>query len=456
MSEEPPFEARFRAAVERHQSGDLEGAEAAYLALLAERRDYAPLWSNFGILRRTQGHALAASAIQRRAVQLGGGAGARRNLLNALVSAHRIADPFDLDLIDPAGELAPDELGPEWRARTLSELGRNRRALRWYREAHEAGTLNPTLVTEYAIANLRAGRFREGWALYGSRWNAKQLSKPSIPAPEWQGEPLAGRRLLVAGEQGLGDMIYLARFLPLALAAGASEVSVIVRRPLAPLFESYGICTAVHARGELATLDPGSFDLWCNAFDLAAHLWPADDTPPPPLVPHPDADARAHAAQALAGTEGLFRVGVVWGTSPTSTFAERKSVRFERFLPFAEIAGVQLVSLMKGEGAEQVAEGGYGGFVVDAGPQDRHFLDTAALIEAVDLVITVDTAVAHLAGSMGRPVWTLVPEPPFWYWSGVGEAVPHYPSMRLIRQGRPGEWDDAFARIENDLHRMLS
>lgn len=446
------LDALFNRALAAHQRGDEATAERLYLELLTHRRDHPHTWTNLAVIRRKQRHMDAAAAMVFRAIDTGGQRVAvGHNLLNVLLSAGRAEDAMHIQTIDPFGGIEDARVDDEWRGRALKALGRPRAALQHYKRHMKKPNIRGELHTDLAISMLAAGQYEEGWAAYRRRWLMKGLEKPVFPMPEWDGEPLKGKSILFAGEQGLGDMIWLSRFLPALKARKPKRLEAVVRAPLVPLFESYGIFDQVHDRDADTVSET---DYWLAGFDLPRFFW--EEAPPAALPPKPSTESKARATSLLKSANGLYKIGIVWETSATSQLSSAKNCALTAFLPFSEIPGIQLVSLYKGAGQSAIKDIGAEGLIIDAGQHDRHFLDTAALIDELDLVITVDTAVAHLAGSQNKPVWMLTPEPAFWYWNGVGEATPYYPSMRVIRQSQPGQWDDVFARIHNDLLRMFA
>jgi len=271
---------------------------------------------------------------------------------------------------------------------------------------------------------------------------------PRASGPLWDGAPLAGRRLLLRAEQGLGDTIQFARYARAAARSG--PVALECPAALARLLSQSGLCEAVVARGE---------DV---AFDVEAALMSAPFLLDPGLecaggmVPYLSAepDRVCRWARRLDAARGL-KVGVCWQGNPAYRADRVRSIPLARFLPLAGIPGVTLVSLQKGPGADQLA-----GLPSDSGIMDfgaaldegsDAFVDTAAVMANLDLVVTSDTAAAHLAGALGIETWLALAFAPDWRWGRAGETTPWYPAMRLFRQGAPGDWDGVFAKIAREL-----
>lgn len=263
-----------------------------------------------------------------------------------------------------------------------------------------------------ALVLLRQGRYSEAWPLYEERFEVAELgiSRPALPYPEWRGEPLSGKRLLIFPEQGFGDQIMFARFARLAAQVGA-DVTLICSPPLARLFESLGV-RVIAAAGSVEFPDP---DYWVMSSSIAGRFRTTPETvPPPPYLTAAPRDSRS-------------RIGVMWRGNPTLPNDANRSL--------TQGLGQRLLNL---PGAMSLAP-------EDTGARD--FLDTAEIVASLDLVISVDTAVAHLAGALGKPLWVLLPHyGQDWRW-GDRQHSPWYPHARLFRQPEPGDWDSVIARV---------
>lgn len=280
---------------------------------------------------------------------------------------------------------------------------------------------------ELSLANLylSTGRYAEGWPLLAARMALHPDVVPKVDAdfPEWRGEPLAGRSVLVWVEQGFGDQIQMSRFANVLKARGASRVSLACRPALAHLFSTLAGVDTVIPIGPNEVIRVARHDLWTRYFSLPEHLGITRETVPsaPYLSAPPD---------RLDRWRGARGVGLVWRASPTGFNAANKN------LP--EAAAQRLLD----RGAMSLLP-------EDTGARD--FADTAAIVQGLDLVISIDTAGAHLAGAMGKPCWTLVPfVDTDWRWLPESEHSPWYPTMRLYRQTRAGHWDDVVDRLLAD------
>jgi tetratricopeptide (TPR) repeat protein len=305
-----------------------------------------------------------------------------------------------------------------------------------------------------AAALLRLGQFAEGWAEYEWRRRLPNYPAPSYSQPEWAGESLTGRTILLYGEQGLGDCLQFAALAP-AVAARGGRVILAVPAPLRQLFASAsGVAEAI-ALGDTTTFDT-HLPLLSVPRILGTRL---DEAPPAIPYLHPEPAAMHRWAARLAKIPGL-KVGVVWGGNPrredpAATIADsRRSIRFRQLAPLFDVAGITWISLQKGEPAQQAKPTSLGRSLVDWMGEIDDFAETAALVSGLDLVITVDTSVAHLAGALGKPVWILSRFDGCWRWLGHREDAPWYPTARLFHQPTPGDWKTVVTRVADALRRL--
>lgn len=297
-----------------------------------------------------------------------------------------------------------------------------------------------------ATACLLAGRFHEGWVDFGWRRRAHDgstLYPHRLDGPRWDGSPLEGRRLLVHYEQGYGDSIQFWRFLPRVKAFGGT-VLLEERPALVPLLRDERSVDRIITAGP----DPvpaSQYDVHISLLDLPGLFGTTLETIPGEVPYVRSSWDRAERFAGLLPTEGV-RVGIVWAGSVRHENDRHRSCRLSWFLELARVPGVRLVSLQKGPAeAELAGTEAFG--VVPLGPHLHDFADTAAVVGQLDLVISVDTAVAHLAGAMGAPVWTLLPFAPDWRWLLDRRDSPWYPTMRLFRQPTWGDWPSVFVGV---------
>lgn len=305
---------------------------------------------------------------------------------------------------------------------------------------------DPAMLYNQGLLHLLMGRFAEGWAGWEHRFAAAAVPDRAWGKPRWRGEPLAGRTLLVHAEQGLGDTIQFCRF-PFP---DDGPVVFEVQPRIARLIGSRPGLRVVPAGQPLPP-----FDLTCPLMSLPAILG-TTEAAIPAAVPylHPEQDA-VDRWRARIGAEG-FRIGIVWQGNATRREDIGRSIQLTHYLPLAEIPGVRLISLQKDTGTEQLAPGvpiETLGADFDAGTDG--FIDTAAAMANLDLIVTSDTAAAHLAGSLGRPVWVALKLVPDWRWMIGRVDSPWYPTMRLFRQTTRDDWRPVFAAIRGALEATI-
>ena len=307
-----------------------------------------------------------------------------------------------------------------------------------------------------ALVRLLQGDYLRGWPDYEWRWRCPRGHHlPPFTQPRWDGTPLNGRTILLYAEQGLGDTLQFVRYAPLVKARGG-EVILQCQTALIPLLSRCAGIDAIVPWGA----PPPDFDVYAALMSLPALFGTTLETIPAD-VPylHADPTLVEHWRRQLAVLPG-FKVGIVWRGSTVHAWDQHRSVDLEQFAPLAAIPGVQLISLQKGPAAEQVQAVAGRFLVADFGELlDRTtgaFMDTAALMHSLDLVITVDTAVAHLAGGLGLPVWLALHHVPDWRWLRGRAESPWYPSALLFRQPAPGAWPDVFQQLAEALRERSS
>jgi len=328
----------------------------------------------------------------------------------------------------------------------LWDLGRLDEAEKRFQLALEAAPDNPEVHKTLGFLQLLRGSFESGWQNYA--WRLKEpdnpLKKASYPGRLWEGEPIAGKTLLVYHEQGLGDVIQFARYLPLVQQRGA-RIVFEVQAPLVGLMETSGLADRVVRAG--ATLP--AYDFHVPLLELP-RLFETDATNIPSETPYLRVSTERLAAwkSRLAG-DGTLKVGIAWAGNPVNKVDRKRSMPPDLFLPLAAMDGVSLFSLQVGREGE--ARSVLGGAITDLAPLFADFADTAAAMDHLDLIISVDTAVAHLAGALGRPVWTLLPKWPDWRWLLERDDSPWYPSMTLFRQETVGDWPPVIGRLLDNI-----
>jgi tetratricopeptide (TPR) repeat protein len=333
----------------------------------------------------------------------------------------------------------------------LNEKGLIEQAIDCYRTAI---ALDPTYAEAHVNLGLalgRTGQFPHAWDEY--QWRLKipgyANAQPTFPQPVWDGTSRAGALLLTA-EQGFGDTIQFVRYVPL-VAHRCQRVMLRCPRELIPLLQGMQSIT------QLSPMDapPPEFDVHFPLLSLPQLFATTLDTIPGP-VPYLKADPAKSAtwAEKLAGAK-QFKIGLAWAGNPQHKNDRARSIHLNLFAPLAKIPMTSFFSLQKHRSAEFAAGSSPGIEMIDHTGDLHDFSDTAALIANLDLVIAVDTAIAHLAGAMARPVWTLLPFIPDWRWMMNRSDSPWYPTMRLFRQPAIGDWNTVITRVSRELQNRV-
>jgi tetratricopeptide (TPR) repeat protein len=301
---------------------------------------------------------------------------------------------------------------------------------------------------------LLRGEMAEGWEEYEWRFRIGGAAPlmPPTDRPQWDGTALDGRTLLLVADQGFGDVIQFSRYIPWA-AERAPDIVIACSAELAPLLRQ----VAPYARLFQKWQDCPDYAAFCALSGLPRLAHTRLDSIPAP-IPYLRADPARVALwkQRLDGLvpEGFRRIGVIWAGRPTHNNDRNRSALLTDFLPIANVPGIALLALQKGPKTGQA--GGYYGRapLINVGAEIQDYDDTMAILENLELVVMVDTSVAHLAGAMGRPVWMMLPRAPDWRWLLDREDTPWYPTLRLFRQTTVRRWDDVAKRIAVALREM--
>ncbi|MBY6264852.1 tetratricopeptide repeat protein [Azospirillum sp. 412522] len=343
--------------------------------------------------------------------------------------------------LDPGNLAAGNNLG-------IVHLSRNelKAAEERFRQVLARSAENADAHFNLSLTLLKAGALAEGWKHYEWRWRTGQLPLPNLSQPRWQGEPLEGRSILVYAEQGHGDTLHFARYVPLLAertgAERAGRVTLVAQPGLVRLLKRMPGIDSVHAVNEPVR----DFDVHTPLLSLPGFFGTTLDTIPvqvPYLAPDP---ADIETWRQRIPVHGGVRIGLVWAGDPrphmlhANATDQRRSMALSDLAPLATIPGAVFFSLQKGKAGAQSHTPPRGMAMIDLMDEVNDFADTAALISALDLVICVDTSVAHLAGALGKPVWVLSRFDGCWRWLTGRQTTPWYPTMRLFHQTRPGEW----------------
>ncbi|MGA7341531.1 MAG: tetratricopeptide repeat protein [Terracidiphilus sp.] len=340
------------------------------------------------------------------------------------------------------------------RGNSLLELGRIGEALHAHQDAVARDPEHPGARYNLALTRLRLGDWERGWPQYEARWRFREVHRaPRIfTQPRWT--PAAsshGRRALLHAEQGLGDTIQFCRYAELVAALGCIPL-LQVQEPVERLMRSLEVVRTGRAHMAVLGASHPEFDFECPLMSLPAAFGTTVHTVPLPgayLRAEPDVVEEKWRAFPDRGPGP--RIGLAWAGNPRYKADHQRSIRLEALLPLLVAVRATWISLQKGEAAEQLAALPNGIPVLDGSSRDRDLAQTAALLATLDLVITTDTCIAHLAGAMAWPVWILLPFLADWRWMEEAERSPWYPTARLFRQGSPGDWAGVVERITDEL-----
>jgi tetratricopeptide (TPR) repeat protein len=345
------------------------------------------------------------------------------------------------------------------RGNSLLDLGRMDEALLAHELAVERDPANPGAHYNLSLTRLRLGDWRQGWPGYEARWRFREVHRtPRVfSQPRWQGEPLDGRRILLHAEQGLGDTIQFCRYASMIAERGGKAI-LMVQPPVERLMQSLAAVHSGLASTVLPNTKPPDFDLESPLLSLPAVFATTVETVPWPgayLVADPELVAEKRVQfphlRLQDSPYAQCRIGLCWAGNPRYKTDHLRSVNLATLLPLMRAPGITWISLQKGPGAEQLAFLPNDVVLWDGSSLDHDLAETAALIDTLDLVITTDTSIAHLAGAMAKPVWILLPHLADWRWMQQTEASPWYPTARLFRQTTPGDWIEVIDRVIKQL-----
>ena len=433
-----------------HELGRLDEAVASYRKALGINPDYAEAHSNLGNTLHEQGRLDEAVASYRKTLAIKPDlAGAHSNLGNAFTDLGRLDDA--VASYHKALALAPNF--PEAHSNlgtALKELGRFEDAAASY---HQALAIEPDFPEAHEYLGrlrLMMGSFQDGWEDYAWRWRVKDspLHPRDYEKPFWGGSDLEGQTIFIYPEQGLGDVVQFVRYLPLVAARGGRVVFEVPPH-LARLFQGIDGADTLLRGGE--PLPP--FDSHAPLLDLPRLLNTLLETIPSMTFYLKAAPELEEAWANRLGPWEEFRVGIAWAGNPNHKNDRNRSMEPSLLQPLTEIPGVSVYSLQVGRNGEAVRL--FCDNITDLAPFLTDFAETAAVMSNLDLVVSVDTSVVHIAGALGRPVWTLLPFIPDWRWLLERDDSPWYPTMRLFRQEKRGDWKGVIERVSQALTDQL-
>jgi tetratricopeptide (TPR) repeat protein len=453
-SPEAEFAQLLALAAEHEAAGRLDEAEALLTRLLSDNPDRPRALHLLGIIAFRKGRATDAVAHIERAIALMPNAALfHRNLCEI----YRKLNRHDAALLAGlrAVELDPNDIHAH---HNLGVLHYHRlesdEAIQCAEAALRLAPDMPGAHFGIAEACLLRGEFERGWQEYEWRFklgNAAPLM-PQTDRPQWDGKPLpAGQMLLLIADQGYGDVIQFCRFIPWA-AERCSAIAVACSRELHAAIRQFADVDRILDRWD----DKPDFGAWLPLSGLPRLAGTRLGTIPadiPYLRAEPAKVAEWAARLAALSPQGYRRIGIVWAGRPTHTNDDNRSVTLAAFAPLADLPAISLVSLQKGAAQAQIATYWGRAPLINLGPEIADYGDTMAIIKCLDLVVTVDTSVGHLAGAMGKPVWIMLPYAPDWRWLLDRDDSPWYPSARLFRQSPARDWQPVMAAIALEVAR---
>ncbi len=439
--------------------GKYDEALTCYNNALRQNPDFAEALNNMGLVLQAKGDQSAAEAAFARALAVSPGLSAvHNNIGNCRLRQGQMEAA--LACFRKAVEITPDS-SEAWNnlGETYYRLQRLDEAEAAYRKALEIRPGADETELNLGILLLLRGDFENGWKFYEKRWAmpAIQANRPRFKQPEWLGEPLDGKTLLIYVEQGMGDNLQFVRYLKILRERyPESRIYYWCLRPLFRLFSVYAAECGVELLPETIPGGVPPIDYHVALLTIPERLGTTLQTIPAE-VPYlkPPAELVEHWGRRLAGLQGK-RVGLVWASGETYLFHMFRTMRLKQLKPLLEVPGISWVSLQKGSGVSQIAAEGLSDLVLDLMDEAADFADTAAIIANLDLVISVDTSVPHLAGAMGAPVWLMDRFDTDWRWLLDREDSPWYPSMRIFRQTSFGDWDSVLPRVVSALEEWSS
>ncbi len=436
------------------EQGRQPEAVASYRQAIRLRPDYPDAHYNLGNALASQGQFDAAVASGQRAIALQPErADAHIGLGNAFAGQGRLQDAEasyrQAIRLNPAYVEAHHNLGL-----ALTQSERLDEALASYDEAIRLNPGHAEAHFNRAATLLLRGDFERGWPEYEWRWKRTGNTPRSFSVPIWDGAPLAGRTILLHAEQGLGDTIQFLRYAPLVKQRGG-RVLVECQPPLLRLASTCPDIDQLLPQG--APLP--KFDVHSPLLSLPGILGTTVATIPN-KVPYLHADPQlVEQWSRKLGTSSELKVGIAWQGSPTFAQDKQRSIPLREFAPLGKLPGIRLICLQKGLGREQLPQIGDQFSVVDLGDQfdqgSAAFLDTAAIMQNLDLVIAPSSAIAHLAGALAVRVWVALPAVPDWRWLLDRADSPWYPTARLFRQPRTGDWAGAFEAMAQAIRELV-
>jgi len=441
-----------------HQRGNPGQAEQIYRGVLQKEPNNANAWCYWGIAmhdlrqydRAVQAYENAIRIQPQFPIAL-------NNMGNSLRYLGRVADA------DAAFQKALDQ-SPKYfnalrnRGTLHAWTGRIDLAFDYYYQAMKLNQTDAELHRNLGVIHLLQGNFKEGWKEYRYRWQCTEAIQHPYSQPKWNGQPLDGKRVLLYAEQGLGDTLHFIRFANELKKLGARTIAHIQPQLLAILQSCRGIDEMVPNTFRVES----SFDYHCSLIDVADVL-NIDATNIPASVPYLQASPNLvqywRGVMANSLPKARLRIGINWQGNPDHQADMFRSFPLQSMVPLAEIEGVQLIRLQKGKGSEQVSRWNHAQRIYclpeEVDQTSGAFMDTAAILQELDVVVTSDTALAHLAGALGVKTCVVLGFTPDWRWLQYRSDSPWYPTVRLFRQTEIGDWSSTLEEVAESLRNEI-
>lgn len=415
------------------QSGNTKAALEKYEALLAVEPS-SDAYANYGVALRTLGHIQAAIVVYRQALHINPkNVAALSNLGGGLRALGQLDEAFPV--LQQAIQLQPDFIGAHYNLGLVyMDNQQPEQAIVCFDTVLNQDPNRVDAQFDRATCLLQLGKLKEGFEAYECRFGYEpRLVKP-YSQPKWDGNSLNGRTLLLYAEQGFGDTLQFIRYVSMIDKANG-RIILECPPPLKRLMASVSQIDEVIVPGE--TLPP--FDVHTSLLSLPHHFQTTLETIPA-AIPYLQAPFYRLGVPQRSGAH--LKVGLVWASGHSDVGVRNRTIPLETFLPLFELPQISFISLQKGPQAKQIKQIGLEGLVSEIGHRINDFADTAAVLEELDLLITADTAIVHLAGAMGKPCWVLLPYGSEWRWMLNQQDTPWYPSIRLFRRQANQTWTD--------------
>ena len=437
-------------AVEKHNQGNLREAEEIYKKVLEKQPDNPNALHLLGLIMHQSGKNDEAINLIKKAISFNPSAMYYGNLgmiYDFLGNEEKSAECFEKALeINPNygnAHLAHYNLGVFYK-----EKGEFEEALTHFDRAIEIDKNFYDARWNRSLVLLLLGRFKEGWEEYEYRFKKKSPTDSRIfNKPKWNGEQLSGKRILIVSEQGFGDNIQFIRYAKL-IKEKEAYVILECRKELVPLFKQMPEIDEIVEKKANA-VPKIDFDFYIHLMSLP-RMFNTEISTIPNKISYLKTDKILVDKFSKIIRSDKFKIGIVWAGNPKQEDDWKRSVAFDKFRILLGISGIEFFSLQKEIIDDEIEDLE----ITDLSEYLYDFADTAAIIENLDLVISVDTSVAHLAGALGKPTWILLSHIPDWRWMLNRNDSPWYPSTRLFRQPKPGDWDSVFREVEDELIKL--